>query len=275
MSTMGYRIKTAREAAGLLQSQLAQAVGVKSSGVVSNWERDLNKPDAETMVRLCETLSISLSHLLDYYGDESQQHSVEPNDYAIIKKYRSLDGHGKEAVDSILEVEVARMETEAAEAAKVARPVFAQYDDDDDDEEEDWDELPRLYESSAAGYGNYWDDSSGNYEMMSFRKRDIPDGASFCVRITGMSMEPKIYEDDIVFVEGKPEIENGQIGIFLINGESFCKKLHIDRDKREVWLVSLNPESDDKRITKSMNFRTLGRVIGAYDPYAEEVRWMN
>ena len=45
-------------------------VGVKSSGVISNWENDINKPDAAKMVALCDALGISLSFLLNYYGPE-------------------------------------------------------------------------------------------------------------------------------------------------------------------------------------------------------------
>lgn len=67
MSTMGERIRTAREKKGIFQSQLATLIGVKSAGVISNWEKDLNKPDAEKIVRLCQALDVSASYLLDYY----------------------------------------------------------------------------------------------------------------------------------------------------------------------------------------------------------------
>lgn len=70
MSTMGERIRQSREKKGILQSHLAKMIGVKSSGVISNWENDINKPDADKMVALCEALSISLSFLLNYYGPE-------------------------------------------------------------------------------------------------------------------------------------------------------------------------------------------------------------
>ena len=68
MSTMGERIREAREKKGLQQKELAEIIDVKSSGVVSNWERDMNKPDSENMIKLCDALDISLSYLLDYFG---------------------------------------------------------------------------------------------------------------------------------------------------------------------------------------------------------------
>jgi transcriptional regulator with XRE-family HTH domain len=47
------------------QSELAAIVDVKD-GVISNWERDLNKPNADKLVLLCKALDTNLSFLLDY-----------------------------------------------------------------------------------------------------------------------------------------------------------------------------------------------------------------
>lgn len=68
MSTMGDRIKSARENKGLLQSQLADLISVKSGAVISNWEKNINKPDADKIVKLCDVLDVSLAYLLNYYG---------------------------------------------------------------------------------------------------------------------------------------------------------------------------------------------------------------
>ena len=72
MNTLGLRIKILREKAQMKQSELAEKVCVKD-GVISNWERDKNKPDAEKLILLCEALDTNLSFLLDYYGSERQQ----------------------------------------------------------------------------------------------------------------------------------------------------------------------------------------------------------
>lgn len=70
MSSIGHRLKESRERKGLLQSELAKLIGVKSAGVTSNWGQDINKPNADKMVEICQALDISLSFLLDYYGEE-------------------------------------------------------------------------------------------------------------------------------------------------------------------------------------------------------------
>ena len=78
--SLGERIRIARDAKGLKQSELAEMIEVKSAGVISNWEKDINKPDADKIIKLCEVLEISASYLLDYYGNtlnvslEEQKH---------------------------------------------------------------------------------------------------------------------------------------------------------------------------------------------------------
>lgn len=130
MSTLGMRIKKAREDKELLQSQLAKLIDVKSAAVISNWEQDISKPDAHKIVRLCEALDISASYLLDYYGNE--EFVAAPHEINIIKKYRNLDGHGIEIVDLVLEKEYERcyaqsLEKESKEISdRVSRKLRAQ-----------------------------------------------------------------------------------------------------------------------------------------------------
>lgn len=106
MSTLGMRIKSAREKKGYMQNELANIIGVKSAGVISNWENDLNKPDAEKLVRLCNALDVSASYLLDYYGKTSLDNLVDSEKF-IINSYRKLDDIDKakitERIETLLE----------------------------------------------------------------------------------------------------------------------------------------------------------------------------
>ena len=86
MNTLGRRIKIARENAGLMQSELAAKIGVKSAGVISNWETDKSKPDADKIVSLCNALGVSCSFLLDYYGSTE----VSSRELSFLEKIRGL-----------------------------------------------------------------------------------------------------------------------------------------------------------------------------------------
>lgn len=96
MSTLGSRLKAARIHKGLLQSQLADMIGVKSGGVISNWEKDIAKPDAEKIVRLCSTLGITASYLLDFYGTDAPALTVD--EQTLLSCYRSLNSEGKDVL---------------------------------------------------------------------------------------------------------------------------------------------------------------------------------
>lgn len=61
---------------------------------------------------------------------------------------------------------------------------------------------------------------------------------SFAVQICGDSMEPEMHDGSIVLVEEADEVPNYKIGVFLYNGEVYCKK-RVNTDNSNM-LVSLN-----------------------------------
>ena len=99
MSTFGERIRFSREQKGLSQYELANMVGAHSPGVISNWENNVNKPDAEKIVRLCVALGITLSYLLDYFGEEITE--LTPAEENLIRKYRRLGDKSQRALDDL------------------------------------------------------------------------------------------------------------------------------------------------------------------------------
>ena len=66
-------------------------------------------------------------------------------------------------------------------------------------------------------------------------------------------MEPLYYDGDILLVEPCKEISIGEIGIFIVNGESFVKKLG------KNILISVNEEYSDIPITEETH--CLGLVV--------------
>ncbi len=56
-------------------------------------------------------------------------------------------------------------------------------------------------------------------------------------------MEPTIQDGVIVWVYKTVNIEDGQIGIFMLDGAAACKRLSKRSDGR-IYLVSDNPDQD-------------------------------
>ena len=241
----GDKLKNARINAGLTQKQLANLIGAKHNSI-SNWENNQNMPDPNMIEAICGVLKVSPSYLLLNNSDNiDDPYFIEPREQAHITKYRQLNTDGQNKVDEYT--------TDLVDSGKYAaaeQPVIdIKYTD-----------MPVYNEPAAAGTGNYLQESS--YETMSFPADSIPAGAEFGVRISGDSMEPIIKDGNIVWVKPQVSIENGEIGIFVLNNDAFCKRLHIDYDNKIVELISDNPDYQPIIVTKNDNLFTMGKVLG-------------
>ncbi len=95
--TFGEKIREARKNNKLTQKQLAEKIGAAHNSI-SDWEKDKNKPDPDTIELLCGVLDITPNYLLS-----SSSNDFSPSEKLIIKKYRSLDPHSKDLVDTVLD----------------------------------------------------------------------------------------------------------------------------------------------------------------------------
>lgn len=108
MMTFGEKLRQSRQIKKMTQKQLADLVGAKHNSV-SDWENNKNKPDPDTIELLCGVLEISPNYLLN-----ASEESFSLEEIEHIKKYRTLDKHGKEMVDFILLKEWERVTVEKA-----------------------------------------------------------------------------------------------------------------------------------------------------------------
>lgn len=238
MSTMGERIRVSREEKGLLQAQLAELVGAKSAGVISNWENNINKPDAEKIVRLCEALGASVSYILDYHGDTTFSISLE--EQSFIKRIRTLDAHGKEVVENLLDAECRRMEELKKTATESKKPQTRFID---------FYHLP-----VSAGTGIEITDETSDMIEIPINENTLH--ADYVLRVSGKSMEP-LYEDgDLILIQSMPTVDVGDLGIFIINNEAFFKK----RGKHA--LISLNSKFPNIPLNEFDRIDCKGKVLG-------------
>lgn len=240
MSTLGDRIKEAREKQGLYQAQLAELVGAKSAAVISNWEKGINKPDADKIVQLCKALHVSASYLLDYNGESAL--ALRSSEIDHIKKYRALDEYGRETVNIILNRELARL-TEKKVVSEMPIPNKT---------------IPFRcsIQPASAGTGAYL--GPEEFETIFVADNPLTRRAAFGVPVSGDSMEPAYHNGDVLVVEKAEDIAPGEIGVFSIDGEGYVKQ------RGENELISLNP--DYEPILMNHSIRCHGRVIGVLDP---------
>lgn len=83
-------IRIARENKNLTQLELGKLVGV-SNTVISNWEKGLNKPDADMLCKICYALDVDANFLLDYQKKEIEQNNINLTPDQLTKLNEFID----------------------------------------------------------------------------------------------------------------------------------------------------------------------------------------
>ncbi len=112
-----------------------------------------------------------------------------------------------------------------------------------------------LYGSISAGTGNYIED----LPVEQIRIEGIAPKHDIALKVNGDSMLPLFENDEIVYINKTQDINNGQIGAFILDGEAYLKKLYKKNGK--VRLVSLNKKYSDIEIEEYNDLRIVGRVV--------------
>ncbi|SCX27792.1 Phage repressor protein C, contains Cro/C1-type HTH and peptisase s24 domains [Ruminococcaceae bacterium P7] len=114
--------------------------------------------------------------------------------------------------------------------------------------------LPFYRTAASAGIGSYlFDDTPVEY--VNVPKTDKTLAADYILEVRGDSMEPKFHDGDCVLIQQSERIYEGQIGIFILNGESYIKKMGNGE------LISLNPAYSPIRLHEYDDIRCAGKVL--------------
>lgn len=236
--SIGSRIKEARTALNYTQSELAEALEI-TTGAVANYENEVSVPKPEILYKLMNVLKCDANYLYqDMYNSKNNDFIISSNEQSFIKKYRSLDGYGRKAINNVLDVEYERCNTVLEEdvPAYITKPYYAV--------------------GASAGNGEYLFD---DLDKTSITLPDTPlnNNADLVIAVRGHSMEPTYQDGDKLLVKKQSELNVGDIGVFIINGESFVKELGKDR------LISHNKQYQDIHCNDYDKMVTVGKVIGS------------
>ena len=95
--------------------------------------------------------------------------------------------------------------------------------------------VPMLGEI-ACGEPIYADEEHGSYAPA-----DDALGADFCLRAKGDSMTgARIFDGDIVFVHAQESVENGQIGVVIVEDEATLKRVYYYPESEKLILMPEN-----------------------------------
>ena len=233
------RIREARNAVGMTQEQLANKLGIATS-TLNGYEKGYREPNISVISKILAILNIDANYL---YQDEMEDlhisdFIINSNEQSLIKKYRSLDGYGRKAINNLLEVEYERCNTVIEEDT----PLYIT--------------KPYYTVGASAGNGEYLFDDL-DCTAISLPDTPLNNKADLVIAVKGHSMEPTYNDGDKLLVKKQSELNIGEVGVFIINGESFVKELGKGK------LISHNKQYQDIYCSDYDNMITVGKVIGS------------
>lgn len=121
-----------------------------------------------------------------------------------------------------------------------------------------------IYGLVSAGKGVYADEDILGYEFADERY-SAPE--YFYLEVRGDSMSPRIDEGDLVLVHRQEWIDSGQVGIFVVGDNAFCKKIVYQEE--ELDLISFNPYYPPMRFSpeEAQDVHVIGRVLESKRKY--------
>ncbi len=214
----------------LKQSEVAEKMAALGCHVntkkISKWETNYTSPSVDEFLALCHVLDVR-----DIQWEFAVRHIGPLAGFNAAGRQKA-----KELLDLLFKIDEYR--DEPAQSGGTPR-------------------LLRLYDIAvSAGTGNFLEDS--NFKMIEAPSY-VPASADFALCISGDSMEPLYRDSQIIWIKEQLEIRDGEIGVFLYDGNTYCKVLVMEEGG--VVLRSLNESYDDITVNENNVFRVFGKVV--------------
>lgn len=236
------------------QKELTEYLGLKNVAF-SEWKSGKSKSYRKYLIEIANFFNVSIDYLV--YGKESTG-AVSDDVRELLSYYSNLSDidRGKLLGKAEALVELAAERAAAEQLPKAKRNAALTDAQSAPQKPEHTDEfyIDLCSLPASAGTGVQLDESYT--EPLRIEHTPIAERANYAVRVSGNSMEDKYYDGDIVLIETCPEVELGEIGLFIVNDKGYIKKRGEDR------LISLNPDSPDVTIREGDVVYCRGRVLG-------------
>ncbi len=246
----GEQLRRRREELGISRAQLAERLGVSRSAV-GNYETGVSAPKEEVLLRLFDALHVDPNYLYRDSFRAASQFSCSGEERSLLEKYRALSLTGRQTVHTLVD-SLAGWQAELQSELPEAEPRV----------------IPLYRSPAAAGYAAPV--CGEDFELLTVTGT-VPAGAELAVRIQGDSMEPRIADGDVVYVNHDP-LGNGDVGIFCVDGDMLCKQYYRD-PLGVVYLFSLNRRRADADVVfprgSGRSLTCFGRVMMHAQPLPE------
>lgn len=213
------------------QKDLTDYLGLEKSTFTS-WKKGKTASYEKHINKIAEFFKVSTDYLLN------DKDSTIPTEYqSLISSYQELSKNNQQLlqdiISSMIDIQNANEKRSKIEYTTIRHSLH----------------------KVSAGLGEALDDGD-NWEDIEVISSPEVKMADYAITVVGESMSPDFHDGDIVLVKEQPEIEIGQIGIFICNNEGFIKEAGRNR------LISHNPKFDDIYPSENSEIICEGLVLG-------------
>lgn len=216
--------------------------GIPYTTLISALNKGIGGTSLKTVVEICRILDLDIRYLLPGKHPETMSSYQKK----LVLSYNELDAFGKEAVDSILSIELKRIKN-------INKKFYSEISSELVTDKT----IPLKFSLYKASAGDGFDLCDGAFvEERIVALNELTKKADYCIKVSGNSMEPVFHNKDYILIHEQPAVDLGEIGLFAVNGKGFVKKFGVD------CLISLNENYDDIILNEYDTVCCYGKVIG-------------
>lgn len=229
----GNIIRKLRKEYGYTQKELGEKIGVSNSAI-ANYEKGFRAPLQDTLFKLAEIFNVSVNYFFPYESNAKRQ-----------------------LIDKITETSSKLTEPRQSKVYNFAEKQLEEQNRSNVVDMNDYIE-EKMSGYLSAGTGEYLSENVD--EEVRIPKSIVPDASyDLILQVNGDSMEPMFEDHEYIFVKKTTDIRSGQIGVFIIDNESYLKKAYIEDN--HLRLVSLNTKYVDLIFDDVNEITVVGTVV--------------
>jgi len=239
------------------QKQLTDYLGLKKTAF-TDWKSGKSNSYRKYLIEIADFFNVSLDYLV--YGKKSAN-TLSDDVKELLEYYNNLSDidRGKllGKAETLAELAAERAAKDRAaeqpkKTKKITKPTADELPNAEPEEQEIV--IPYYDYPASAGTGLFLDETTA--EELTVKATPDAYSADFAIPVDGNSMESDFSSGDIVLVKSCPNIPEGKIGIFVLDGEVFIKEYGGD------CLISHNSEYPPIMLKNYSVSICLGRVLG-------------
>ena len=201
------------------QKDLTDYLGLEKSTFTS-WKKGKTASYEKHINKIAEFFNVSTDYLLNDKDSTIPKEPTIPAEYqSLISSYQELSKDNQQLLQDIITsmIDIQNANKKRSEIEYIT--------------------IDLMINKVSAGTG--YDLEGNEFEPIQIVKTPEAEIADYALKVEGESMSPDFHTGDIVLVKEQPEVEIGQVGIFIYNNEGFIKERGRD------YLISRNPEFDN------------------------------